>query len=239
MKKVIQGIDQSLARAILGDNFLFGPEEWSMFHQINFSKRQLRAVARFPWGEEILNAPCPFNEGKAVRETHVAFLGLNRFLGKRLSIRQWQKIYPATSQPRFSSYDSWYTYERFARRRTCGFRWYLMLKYIIPGSGGEDVYGRVRSLPAQYERPFAVEEVTKHLLYYRKNGTYPGYTYGRTRDYIFHGQYFGDFSWSARAILVGGSRGIDLSFMETDMNSFYSGLTQKIGATASLLLPPK
>ena len=66
-------VHQKLARAILGKNF-FGVEEWSALYGVNFTKKQLREVADFPWNEDVLNAPCPFVKGKSVKETHFAFL---------------------------------------------------------------------------------------------------------------------------------------------------------------------
>lgn len=93
-------VHQKLARALLGQNF-FGIEEWSTFHGMIFTKKQLREVTEFPWGEDVLNSPCPWNSGKLVHETHMAFLGLEKFKGEPLTILKWHDIYPATRQPKF------------------------------------------------------------------------------------------------------------------------------------------
>jgi hypothetical protein len=177
-------VHQKLARAILGKNF-FGVEDCVTLYGVTFSQKQLRAVAVFPWGEDILNAPCPFYKGKTIRETHFAFLGLNRYMGKPLTIMQWQVMHPATGQPRFYSYpqDCWYKDEKFANDPTCVFRWYLMPLEIVPKSEYKTYQDQVAMLPTEYEVPFAVEEVTKDLLCHRKNGAFlNGSHYGRCQD---------------------------------------------------------
>ena len=74
-------IHHKLARTIMGKNF-FGVEEWSTLYGVNFTKKQLREVAEFPWSKDILNAPCPFHNCRSIKETHFAFLGLDmKFCG--------------------------------------------------------------------------------------------------------------------------------------------------------------
>jgi hypothetical protein len=176
--------EQRVAREILGKNF-FGIEDWAALYGVNFSQKQLCAIAEFPWGEDVLNGPCPFYEGKAIRETHFAFLGLDRYMGNPLTIRKWQEIHPANGQPLFYScpQDCWYKDEKFANDPTCAFRWYLMPLEIVPKSEYKTYPGQVAMLPAEYEVPFAVEEVTKDLLYHHKNGTFLNNScYGRCQD---------------------------------------------------------
>jgi hypothetical protein len=177
-------VHHDLAHAVMGKNF-FGVGEWSALYGVNFSKKQLREVAEFPWGEDILNAPCPFVKGKSIRETHFAFLGLDAVGGKSLTIIKWQELHPASGQPRFYSYapDNWYANEKFGNTPTCGFRWYLMPLEIVPNSTDKTYQGQVSMLSAEYEVPFAVEEVSKDLLYHRKNGVYLNpQRYGRCQD---------------------------------------------------------
>src|SRR3989344_2649403 len=65
------GIDGSvhhkLARALMGQNF-FGVEEYATLYGVNFSKKQLREISGFPWGEDVLNSPCPFNKDRLLRD---------------------------------------------------------------------------------------------------------------------------------------------------------------------------
>jgi len=181
---LVGSVHQKLARAILGKNF-FGVKEWSSLYGVNFSNKQLREVAEFPWSEDILNAPCPFHKGKSVKETHFAFLGLDTFKGKPLTILKWQELHPASGQPKFYSYapDSWYNKEKFSNEPTCGFRWYLMPLEILPKSTHKTYAEQIAMLSADYEVPLAIEEVTKVILYYRKNGAYLNPTrYGRCQD---------------------------------------------------------
>ncbi len=197
-------VHQRLARAILGKNF-FGIEDWATLYGVKFSEKQLRAVAEFPWGEDILNSPCPFNKGKTIRETHVAFLGLNQYMGKPLTIRKWQDIHPATGQPRFFSYpqDCWYTNEKFANDPTCAFRWYLMLANILPKSEDKTYADQTAMLPAEYEVPFAIEEVTKNLLHHRKNGEFlNGSRHGRCQDVSSRGYRVGVGYFDAQGLSV-------------------------------------
>jgi len=187
---LVGSVHQKLARAILGKNF-FGVEEWSSLYGVNFSNKQLREAAKFPWSEDVLNAPCPFHKGKNIKETHFAFLGLNGFRGKPLTILKWQELHPDSGQPKFCSYtsDNWYAKEKFGNEPTCGFRWYLMPLEILPDSTDKTYQEQVAMLPADYEVPHAIEEITKDILYYRKNGIclFP-IRYGRCQDVTSDGR---------------------------------------------------
>ncbi len=166
-------VHQKLARALMDHQNFFGIEEWSTFHGISFTKKQLREVAEFPWGEDVLNAPCPWNTGKLIRETHTAFLGLSKFKGEPLTILKWHDICTATGQPKFDfNQNPWYKENVFAKDATCQFRWHLMLREIMPNSTKKKVADQPGMLPAEYEIPTAISEVTKNLLYYRKNNVW-------------------------------------------------------------------
>ncbi len=198
------GIDGSvhhkLARAVMGQNF-FGVEEWATLYNLNFSKKQLREVSEFPWGEDVLGAACPFNKSKAVRETHFAFLGLDKLNGSPLSILKFQELHPASGQPRFASYipDSWYAQQAFASK-TAKLRWYLLLASIVPKSTSTAWDKQLLMLPpAEYEVPTAIEEVSKDILAYRKTGIYLNPSvYARVNDTasggsrVFVGYFGGD-----------------------------------------------
>ena len=166
-------IHHKLARALLGKNF-FGVEEWSTLYGINFSKKQLREVAEFPWGEDVLNSPCPFVSGERVKDTHFAFLGLDKLNGSPLTILKLQELHPETGQPKFNSYapSAWYSNEKFAKEVTPKLRWYLMPQSIVSNTTDRDYATQKGKLPAEYEVPFGIEEVAKSLLFYRKNGVY-------------------------------------------------------------------
>ncbi|MBI1999093.1 MAG: hypothetical protein HYS74_00360 [Parcubacteria group bacterium] len=165
-------IHQKLARTVMGKNF-FGVEDWSVLYGVNFSQKQLRQVAEFPWGEDILNSTCPLC-GKVVKDCHFAFVGLDRINGKPLTILKLEELHPTTGQPKFYSYapDAWYSKEKFARKTTMSFRWYLLHQNIVPKSEDKTYDGQRAMLTADYEVPSAVTEVTKDLLVFRKTGNF-------------------------------------------------------------------
>lgn len=163
---------QKLARAIMGKNF-FGAEEWSEFYGVSFSEEKLQKLAEFPWSEGVLNAPCPFVKGKSIRETHFAFLGLDAIKGRPLTILRWPEIQHGSgsesSGPHLRSSLEWYSDDQVFEE-VCDFRWYLMPLEIIPGSMNKKFEEQVVMFPLEYQVPLAIEEVSKHILYYRKNG---------------------------------------------------------------------
>ncbi|QQG45422.1 MAG: hypothetical protein HYW89_00595 [Candidatus Sungiibacteriota bacterium] len=165
-------IHQKLARAVMGKNF-FGVEDWSALYGVNFSQKQLRQVAEFPWGEDILNSTCPLCD-KVVKDCHFAFVGLDRINGKPLTILKLQELHPATGQPKFGSYapSAWYSEQKFARETTMSFRWYLLHQNIVQKSEDKTYDEQVRMLTADYEVPSAMTEATKDLLVFRKTGNF-------------------------------------------------------------------
>lgn len=163
-------ISCQLARSIMGKNF-FGIEEWNLFYGAKFSKKQLQNIPEFPWDADILNSPCPFFKGKKIKQTHFAFLGLDKLNGKPLTILKWQKLNPVSGQPRFHAYApmACFAKENFANRETCRFGWYLMLAKIIPKSTNKTTKKQRVLLPPEYEMPRAIEEITKFFIYFKKN----------------------------------------------------------------------
>jgi len=181
-------ISQEIARVIMGKNY-YGSINWAKDFGVNFTKKQLREIEKFPYNEDILNGPCPFYKGKMVKDTHFAFLGLSQINGDPLSIVKWQEICPAPGQLRFYRYaDAWYIREEFVNKSICKYKWYLMPLEIIPDSTSKTFDQQKAMLSAEYEVPSAIEEITKHVLYYKKNGIYLNQTkYGRCQDISSHG----------------------------------------------------
>lgn len=165
-------IHQKLARAVMGKNF-FGVEDWSALYGVNFSQKQLRQVAEFPWGEDILNSTCPLC-GKVTKDCHFAFVGLDRLNGKPLTILKLQELHPVTGQPKFYSYapSAWYSEQKFAKETTMDFRWYLLHQNIVPKSEDKNYGDQKAMLTTDYEVPSAVTEATKDLLVFRKTGNF-------------------------------------------------------------------
>ena len=124
------------------------------------------------------------NLGQPSKETHFAFLGLNKINGEPLTILKWQELHRAW----FRSYQpgAWCAEEKFATEQTCAFRWYLMLLEIVPNSTNKTFQEQTAMLPADYEVPLAIEEVTKLILYRRKNSVFLNrLEHGRCQDTIF------------------------------------------------------
>jgi hypothetical protein len=184
-------IHQKLARAVMGKNF-FGVEDWSALYGVNFSQKQLRRVAEFPWGEDILNSTCPLC-GKVVRDCHFAFVGLNRLNGKPLTILKLQELYPATGQPKFFSYVG-YSGQKFAKETTMDFRWYLLHQNIVPKSEDKTYGDQKAMLTADYEVPSAITEVTKDLLVFKKTGNFVNSSWDARCECV---------TWDGRHVSVG------------------------------------
>lgn len=170
------GIDGSvhhkLARAVMGQNF-FGVEEWATLHNVNFSKKQLREVSEFPWGEDILNSTCPLC-GKVVKDCHFAFLGLTSINGSPLTVAKWLELHPATSQPKFYFNQSpWHIGQPHTDVATMVLRYYLLHTEIVPNSTGKTPEEQAAMLPPEYEIPTTIAETTKDILVFRKTGVRP------------------------------------------------------------------
>lgn len=176
-------ISHERARDLLGQNF-FGVQEWSTSFGVALSSDQLQEIATFPWGEGVLNVPCPFVGGRLVRETHFAFLGLSAVDGEPLTILHLHDLHARAGRPLFYyAANPWYEKFAFASEATCDFRWYLMPQEIVPGSTGRGFDEQVAALPPGYEVPSAVEEVLKVTLCYVKNGVYlNAKRWGRCRE---------------------------------------------------------
>lgn len=158
----------------------FGIADWQTLYRIALTPKQVATVAKFPWGDKVLNAPCPFHPGKMVRETHFAFVGLDT-----ITVMELQRLNPKSAEPRFYSYapDAWYPKEKFATKTTLALRWYLLLKDIVPGSENSTFDNQNGMLPKEYEVPSAVAETAKDLLVYKKTGVYANSNrYARTAD---------------------------------------------------------
>ncbi len=168
-------IKYNRAKSILGDNF-FGPEDWLADYGFSLSQEEFNRITDFPWSEDILNSPCQVFKGKTIKETHFAFLGMEKANNKPLTIQRWTEMHPSVPLPRW--YVDWYAYtsgkrdESFADKETCRLRWYLMPLLLVPDSLEKQYQQQLEMMPANYEVATAVEEVTKNILYHRKTGAF-------------------------------------------------------------------
>ncbi|MBI4029051.1 MAG: hypothetical protein HY376_01675 [Candidatus Blackburnbacteria bacterium] len=153
-----------------GTKWRFGAGDWETHYGIVPLE-----VPEFPWSDDILNAPCQFIEGKRVKDTHFAFLGLSGVGSEPLTIMKLHELHPPKRQPRFyvPATEAWYNEQVFATQATCRVRWYLMLAQAVPGSTRKSYQDQKAMLPPEYEVPLVVERATMNLLYYRKFDRYP------------------------------------------------------------------
>lgn len=162
-----------LARLMLGKN-IFDVPDWTALYEAGFTGKQHREAAKFPWSEEVLQSPCPFVEGERVCDTHFAFLGVEQINGEPLTVAKWLQLHPKTGQPCFYfSEDPWHTGQPHTDKAELTFRWYLMLKDIVPNSTDKTPEEQVAMLPPEYEVPTTIAEVTKDILVFRKTGMPP------------------------------------------------------------------
>lgn len=161
-------VHHKIIGAIMGDNF-FGVEDWSALNGVDFTRQQLRQVAKFPWSKDILISTCPFC-GKVVKDCHFAFIGVDRLNGKPLTTTKMQELHAPTGKPTFYFYapSVLYSEQKYAKESTM--RWYLLHNYPVWKSENKTYREQVQMLTADYEVPSAVVEITKHILIARKTG---------------------------------------------------------------------
>lgn len=172
-KGFVGSIESRLAQVVLGRN-IFTDADWMTYYNVKFTKTYLRDAGKFPWGEDVLNGPCPFNKDKLVKDTHFAFFGLWAINGQPLTVAKWLQLHPATDQPKFYfNSDPWHEGQPHTDIATMEARWYLMLKDIVPGSTDQTPEKQAAMLPPEYEVPTTIAETTKNILVYRKTSQRP------------------------------------------------------------------
>ena len=132
----------------------------------------------FPWEENILNSPCPFNPGKRIWETHFAFLGIEQCLpNTSLTAVKWNELFQKKFQRELISFElgkfdcEAYLQEPSTSQTACKFRWHLMPLVINELRG---TYEQQQALlPKEYEVPTVIEEISRSLLYFLKYKSFP------------------------------------------------------------------
>lgn len=172
-KGLVGSIESRLARVVLGRN-IFTDADWMSYYDAKFTKKQLHEAGKFPWGEDVLNSPCPFNKGKLVKDTHFAFLGILSLNGQPLTVAKLIELHPATGQPKFYfNTDPWHVGQPHTDVATMQLRWYLLLKEIVPDSTDKTPEEQVAMLPPEYEVPTTIVETSKDILVFKKTGERP------------------------------------------------------------------
>ena len=172
VKPLIPLVALKEVRAVMGNN-LFDAQDWTKYYNVQWTPEQLRDIPPFPWDLELLNSPCPFNPGKCIKDTHVAFLGMPTINESPLTVQKWRELHPATGQPKFYyNNNSWHEGQPHTDVETMQLRWYLMLKEIISDSTSKTPEEQVAMLPEGYAVPTTIMEVTKDILVFQKTGEY-------------------------------------------------------------------
>lgn len=176
------------AQKILGKNF-FDLSDWIKYVFLPFGlpvclpSKELFfewSTRGFPWGEDILNSPCPFNSGRRVWETHFAFLGIEQCLpDTSLTAIKWNELFQEKFQRELISFElgrfdhKAHLQEPSTSQVACKFRWYMM-PLVTDELKLKGTYEQQRALlPKEYEVPTVIEEISRSLLYFLKYKTFP------------------------------------------------------------------
>ena len=223
-------VDVRVARALLG-NSLIDLADWALLFGTRFEDSEVQNALQFPWHEDVIMSECPFNKGKLIKDTHTAFFGLPKLNGQPLTVAKWIELQPATGQPKFFfNDDPWHADQPHIEVMTLLPRWYLLLTEVVPGSTGMTPDDMDSILPAEYEPPSTIAEVTKNMLVYHKTGRRPNYSkLARCAELTIVTE-----RWSDRCpSLVGIFSEIGLSINGWSSNRFVG-----VGCGASRKLPP-
>ncbi len=165
--------DTRIARLLLGTSFV-DVCDWVALYGAHFSAKEKKAALKFPWNEDVLQSPDPWEPKKPIKDTHTAFLGLEKIGGDPLTVAKLIELHPATGQPRFYfTSDPWHVGQPHTDVATLSPHWYLLRTEIVPGSTGKLPDEQIKLLPPEYEMPTTIAETTKSLLVFRKTGVRP------------------------------------------------------------------
>lgn len=167
LPKISGPLDERQVRGIMGPNF-FGQDEWHRYFGLKLTADQQEMVRRIPWSKEFLTRRCSFFSRSLILYTHFMFLGASELDSERLTIEKWQKNLPDI----FFSGNLWPGNTHFMKAETCCWQWYLMLKFVVPGSADKDWECMRDMLPKEYEPSTPIGEITKNILFFTKNGMY-------------------------------------------------------------------
>ena len=157
--------------SILEPERFFGPTDWMRHFGLELPE-SIALPILIDELKSILDGPCPFVNGKTVKETHYLFYLPADIKGAPLTVKQWQEMFPDDEQPCFYSYmedDAWYNDFAFAKTDTARFSWFLMFEGVIPGSESKNWEEQIAMKSDGYEVPKLVECTPMHFLAYKKN----------------------------------------------------------------------
>jgi hypothetical protein len=146
--------------------------------------------------KEIMDSPCPFWEGKQVRDTHLLVLIPSRVAGKPLTLDYLGEL---IQSPKGGGHKTQYRFYWDEIRKAIGNQspgrsyWVLMTRDVLPGSRRKRYYDQCALVANHanrtglaYEVPGALEAAVVMLLHHVRSGKrlYSDRTYTRCQDNV-------------------------------------------------------
>lgn len=164
--------DMRIARVALG-NHLWEPADWVRFFGALFSDEELDRALQFPLHEDVLMGPDPWEPKKLLKETHMAFWGVDKIGEANLTVAQMIAMHPDDGKMRYFYPTSWHDGQPHVHVVTLEPRWHVLRIEVVPGSWGKSPGEQLGLLPPEYEPPATVAEVAKDQFVFRKIGERP------------------------------------------------------------------
>lgn len=209
----------------------FGVEEWGRHYGATITEEQRCEAGEFPWSLDDLQAPCPFEPGKQVWQTHVAVLMPDRLDGRRLTIMRIDAI-ERERRRRVLHAPRFHKPHFYARHQTPELRWHLMRSSVsLEGEARKLQLRGVRehdrfAASKGYQLPRAVEVVLARVLFRYVDATVaPAFIAEGCPTGERYSDCYTRSTLHGHPIIVGSSGpcGIRLSPFDRDCASIYTG----------------
>jgi hypothetical protein len=152
----------------IGDEYGFGPENWAKYFG------DIGVVPPLPTRiESVLEGPCPFHDGRKVKDTHLLVLVPATVDGRPFTLDLLQTL---ITEPKNGGYASEYgTYWPLAKqeigpRPAFHSQWVLMTKEVVPGTGEKCWDDQEETLGNSHIAPTVLQAATCILMHYTKTG---------------------------------------------------------------------
>lgn len=169
--------------------FIFGQEDWNEYigqiANINSMPQKLA---------ETLEAPCPFWEGKKIKETHLVTFIPDKVNGSSFNLNLLGSLVTQSKKGHKTGYKycSSPVKESIGEESSPSSYWILMTKDIIPNTQNKN-YKDQQEFVAQirqktqlkYELPTTLQAASSILLYYTKTGEYLFTNNDPSREWVF------------------------------------------------------
>jgi len=154
-------VNTPVVQKTLVQRFIFGPADWNRYFG------DVGEVPPLPQNlTEILNAPCPYNPGKIVGNTHMLVLIPATVDGKPFTLNLLEVL---TKEGAQLTIDCWLDQENKGPAKSY---WILMTRDVIPNSRSKS-YDEQKALVKaneSYELPNTLEAATSIMMHFFKTG---------------------------------------------------------------------